>query len=231
MKEEDLILCKVERIDNTTVFVRMPDGKEGTIVTSEIAPGRIRNLRDYVVPNKMIVCKVLRVSENSIELSLRRVSAKERTEIMQRYKQERILKSAFNQILGEDSEKLQKEILKNFNSLLEFSEKMKDNNGLLEKTIPKEFIEKMKKILEKRKKQIEIKTKIKLKCLQKNGLYIIKKILSIKDKELKIIYISAGNYQLTLKSEDYKKANKKMQEIIEKIKEQAKENLCEFEIG
>src|SRR3990167_3344887 len=98
----DLVLCTVERIDNTTVFVKLFDnGKEidGSIVTSEIAPGRIRNLRDYVVPKKKIVCKVLRISERgNIELSLRRVSAKERKEVLEREGQERAYRSILKKI-------------------------------------------------------------------------------------------------------------------------------------
>src|SRR3989344_4876424 len=77
------ILCTVERIEGTVVFVSLDNRKEGSIVVSEIAPGRIRNLRDYVVPKKKIVCKILRISDRgNVELSLRRVSAKERKEVM-----------------------------------------------------------------------------------------------------------------------------------------------------
>jgi len=62
LKEGDNVLCTVEKIVGTTVFVKIEDnGGGGSIIVSEIAPGRIRNLRDYVVPNKKIVCKVLRM--------------------------------------------------------------------------------------------------------------------------------------------------------------------------
>jgi len=62
LEEGDLVLCTVEKIVGTIVFVNI-DGekKQGSIVLSEIAPGRIRNLRDYVVPKKKIVCKILRI--------------------------------------------------------------------------------------------------------------------------------------------------------------------------
>ena len=77
--EGDIILCTVEKIEGISVFVTIDKGGTGSIVTSEIAPGRIRNLRDYVVPNKKIVCKVLKVDPNGhVHLSLRRVTAKER---------------------------------------------------------------------------------------------------------------------------------------------------------
>ena len=76
LEEGDVVLCTVERIVGTIVFVRIKGDGEGSITMSEIAPGRIRNLRDYVVPKKKIVCKVLRISPNrNTDLSLRRVTS------------------------------------------------------------------------------------------------------------------------------------------------------------
>ena len=74
----DLVMCTVDRIVGTVVFVKIDGYGEGGIIMSEIAPGRIRNLRDYVVPKKRIACKVLRISGNRIDLSLRRVTPKEK---------------------------------------------------------------------------------------------------------------------------------------------------------
>jgi translation initiation factor 2 alpha subunit (eIF-2alpha) len=109
-QEGDVILCTVDKIDGTTVFVKTEDNFSGTIVFSEVAPGRIRNIRDYVVPNKKVACKVLRVSSNNIDLSLRRVTAKERTEVLELNKQEQTAKSAINSILKEKAESTKEKI-------------------------------------------------------------------------------------------------------------------------
>ena len=77
----DIVLCTVDRIVGTVVFVKIKGYGEGSIIMSEIAPGRIRNLRQYVVPKKQIVCKVLRISGDRIDLSLRRVTQKEKKEV------------------------------------------------------------------------------------------------------------------------------------------------------
>ena len=50
----DIVLCTVDRVIGINVFVKIEDNGEGCIVMSEIAPGRIRNIRDYVVPKKKI---------------------------------------------------------------------------------------------------------------------------------------------------------------------------------
>ena len=82
LAEGEIVLCTVEKIIGTTVFVKIEGNGEGTIVTSEISPGRIRNLRDYVIPGKKIVCKIIRVREGAINLSLRRVKPSEKKELL-----------------------------------------------------------------------------------------------------------------------------------------------------
>jgi len=110
----DLVSCIVDRVVGTVVFVRLNvEGKEveGSIVFSEIAPRRIRNIRDYVVPKKKIVCKVLRISQSgNIDLSLRRVTLKERKEVLEQEQQEKSYTSIVKGILGEKAEELIKKI-------------------------------------------------------------------------------------------------------------------------
>src|SRR3990167_3310904 len=108
LEEGDLVLCTVEKIVGTIVFVNI-DGekKQGSIVLSEIAPGRIRNLRDYVVPKKKIVCKILRIyDKGNIELSLRRVTLKEKKEVLEQFKLEKSYESILRSVLGENAQKI-----------------------------------------------------------------------------------------------------------------------------
>jgi len=227
-QEGDLILCTVERIEHTTVFVRLPTGEEGTIIISEIAPGRIRNLRDYVMPNKKIVCKVIRISGNNIDLSLRRVNSKEKTEVMNKYKEEQTSKSAFNQILKEKAKEVIEKIEKQM-SLPEFLIKAREDEKIIEKFIPVEYRDLIKKITQKKKKEIEARKLVRLKCMEPDGIVRIKKILQIEDKRAKVTYLGAGNFQLLFKAPDYKEANQKMDLIIKKIEQDAKKAACEFE--
>ena len=60
-KEGEIVLCKVTKIFHSSVFanlVEYGDFSSGMIHISEIAPGRIRNLRDYVKVGKQIVCVI-----------------------------------------------------------------------------------------------------------------------------------------------------------------------------
>ncbi len=228
MEEGDLILCKVEQVTNTITSVKMPDGHEGTIISSEIAPGRIKLMRQYVIPNKQIVCKVLKVEGNHAHLSLRRVTAKEKNEVMQKYKQTQAINVAFKQILGKEEESIKEKILHDFNDLTEFANKIKEDEKILSKYIPKEKQEAIKKALERKRKNIELKQNIKIKCLEEDGIKKIKKIFDLNNKNISITYISAGNFKLKLKIGDFKKGKKQMTEIIEELEKRAKQNNCEF---
>ena len=228
MQENDLILCKVKAVTSTITFVEMPNGHEGTIVSSEIAPGRIKLMRQYVVPNKQVVCKVLRIEGDHAHLSLRRVTSKEKKEVMQKFKQTQAIKVAFKQILKEDEPKIKEKILKDFKDLQEFINKIKEDEKLISKYIPKDKIEAIKKISEKKRANEGLKQNIKVKCLEDDGVKKIKQLFNLDDKNISITYISAGNLKLKLKVEDFKQGKKRMNEIIEKLEKKAKESNCEF---
>ena len=230
-EEGDLVLCVVDRIVGTTVFVKIPEFEniEGSIVTSEIAPGRIRNLRDYVVPKKQIVCKVLRVSEGRIDLSLRRVSQKEKKEILEQYQQEKSYKSILKSVVGEKSDRIIEEISKK-EKLYDFFDEAKNNPKKLEEFMNKTEAEKILEILSTQKqKKALIKKEISLKTTKPNGLELIREILG-NIKEIEIKYLSAGRYILKIESTDLKKADNKLKELISQIEAKAKKLGLEFSV-
>ncbi|MFA4960796.1 MAG: hypothetical protein WC548_03985 [Candidatus Pacearchaeota archaeon] len=229
MEEGDLVLATVENVTNTVTSVTLENGQEGTLVSSEIAPGRIKHMRQYVVPNKKIVCKILGMSGGRIQLSLRRVTSKEKKEVLEKYKQEQALNVAFKQLFKEESDNIKEKILKDFQNLQLFVEKVKESESLIKKYIPKEKEDAIKKILDKKKKSHELKFDIKIKCLEEDGLSRIKKIFDLKNEKISVNYISAGNFKLKLLVEDFKEGKKKMTEIIQELGKRAKESKCEFE--
>ena len=228
MQEGDLILCTVKKVTNTITSVDLPNGQKGTIVSSEIAPGRIKFMRQYVVPNKQIVCKILEISGNNIHLSLRRVTSKEKKEVMQSFKQEQAIHVAFKQILGDKLEEIETKILKDFPTLPEFIEATRSDESLITKYIPKENQEQIRKVSEKKRKSSELKQNIGIKCLSNDGVTRIKKIFDIKNRNVSITYISAGKFKLKLTVDDFKQGKKDMTEILDELEKKAKENDCEF---
>ncbi|MFH1607585.1 MAG: hypothetical protein ABIA78_00445 [archaeon] len=227
----DIVLCTVDRIVGTIVFMKIDQTNiEGTIILSEIAPGRIRNIRDYVVPKKKIICKVLRISGDRIDLSLRRVTPKEQKEIRERYKQEKSNKSIIKTVLGDRTEEIANTILKE-ESLSDFLQEAKENPKELKKIVGEIDAQKILDILKSQKqKKYIVKKEILLTTTKPNGLALIKSILGkIKDAEVK--YISAGKYSLKAESEDAKKADNKLKEIISEIEQKAKKDSMTFSIA
>jgi translation initiation factor 2 alpha subunit (eIF-2alpha) len=232
IEEGDVVLCTVERIEKTIVFVKIHGyGKdlEGSIITSEIAPGRIRNIRDYVVPNKKIVCKVLRISGDRIDLSLRRVTKKEQKEVIEEYNQEKSYISILKSIIGDKVKEIIKEI-KKAERVYDFIEESKENPKKLEKLLGKENANRVLKIIKAQKqRKTLIKKEFQLSSTKPDGVKLIKKILGeVKGAEIK--YISAGKYNITKEAEDPKKADQKLTEILEDISKKAKKLGMEFKI-
>lgn len=229
----DLVLCTVKDVERTTVFVKISfDNREidGSINFSEVAPGRIRNIRDYVVPNKKIVCKVLRITQTgNIELSLRRVSLKETKEVMSKNSQERSYTSMIKSLSGNKAEQIIKDINKE-ERLYDFFQEAKENSKKLEKFFGKAESQKIQEVLNSQKlKKVVLKREIELKSTKPDGVEIIKDILgNVKDCD--VIYIAAGKYLLRKESGDIKNADKKLREILLEVEKGAKKLGAEFKL-
>jgi len=229
LQEQDLVLCTVREVGRTTVFVKIEGNGEATIVTSEIAPGRIRNLRDYVSPGRRIVCKVLKIDEKgNINLSLRRVSQKETKEVLDLYEKERNSLSILKSVLKEKAEETAEKI-KSGSKLYDFLQNCKTSSKELEKYMKKEDAEKICKILqEKKEKEKEVKKEFKFSTKKPDGIKIIKSSLEFCKGNCDISYLAAGRYSIKFKSGDYKKANQEINLALEKIEKSAKQNKADF---
>lgn len=228
IEEGDVVLCTVDRIIGTNVFVKIEDNGEGCIVFSEVAPGRIRNIRDYTIPKKKIVCKVLRISGDRIDLSLRRVTQKEQKEVKERYKQEKSYENILKSVLGEEQgKKIIKEISKK-NKIYDFLQNAKENPKELEKLVGKENVKKIIDILktQKQKKTI-LKKEIFLTTIEPNGIELIKNLLGM-IKGTKVKYVSSGKYSLKKEAEDIKKADHELTNTLIKLEKEAKKKRVEF---
>ena len=228
LEQGEIVLCTVDRIAGTTVFVNIEGvNKEGSINLSEIAPGRIRNLRDYVVPKKTIICKILKISGENIELSLRRVKEKEKKEIKEKYKIEKGYTSVFKTILKEKTKEIIEKI-KEKQRFFEFIDKIKKDPKELEDLIGKEEAKKILEILNTQKeKKVLLKKEIKLHSDNPKGLNHIKEIFE-NIKDIEINYLGSGKYSLKTEESDIKKADLKIKENIEKIEKLAKNKSVEF---
>lgn len=239
IEEGEIILGKVEKIAGTVIFITFQDPDtnekyEGSMVFSEVSPGRIRNIRDYVFPGKQIACKILKKSEKGhIELSLRRVSLKEKKELKEKLKQEKSYKSILKSILGEKSKEVLKKIHEQKINVYDYLEDAKENKNKQKEIadiIGEKNLQGLMEILDKQKKnESVVKKEINLSSQNPNGLQLIKDILTEgKEEGVEIKYISAGKYSLKTKDPEIKKADQRLQRIISEIEKKAKKNEMEF---
>ncbi len=224
----DILVCTVDKIVGTVVFVDIEGtDKKGTIIFSEVAAGRIRNLRDYVVPKKVIICKVLRVINDHVELSLRRVRDKEKKEALERSKLEKSSLSILKSILKDRTIELIKKIEEK-TSIHEFLEEAKNDPKDLKKIVGEEDAKKIMEIIMKQKeKKVYLKKEIHLVSKSPEGLKIIKEVLS-EDGKVTIKYLAAGRYSINSEGESLKKADQRIRETIDRIEKSAKKKDLEF---
>lgn len=228
-EEEEIVLCKVTQILPNSVFVELLEYDDtGMVHISEIAPGRIRNLRDYVSPERQIVCKVLRVEHQTghIDLSLRRVNSTERREKLEEIKQEQKAETLISNLakklempLQQLYQKVTQKVFPTYSHLyLCFKEVVSggvDLEGLgLDKKITEELTAAIKEKFKPPK--IVLAGEIKLVTYASEGLAKIKQTLREIQKvssNLNLFYLGGGRYKLTLEDYSYKPAEKNLQQV------------------
>ena len=226
-EESELVLCTVTSVQYHSVIVDIDEyGRSGLIHISEVSPGRIRNIRDFVKEGKKIVCKVLRVNEEKgyIDLSLRRVNESEKrrkTESIKREQNaEKIVEIAAVK-LGLKTEELYKDLFQKINdkytSLKDFFEEVSKNQALLEEfSIDKKNAKILGEIIAQRIKptEIEIRSKLKITTYAPDGITVIKESLKKAQEagkdSISISYLGSGTYHFIIKGNDYKEAEKVM---------------------
>ena len=88
----DLVIATIESVMDYGAYANLDEyNKRGFLHISEISSARIRNLHDFIRERQKIVLKVLRVDldKGHIDLSLRRVTKRERIEKIKVWKKDR----------------------------------------------------------------------------------------------------------------------------------------------
>ena len=232
----EVVICTVKKILPHAVFVDLDEyGKEAMIHISEVAPGRIRNIRDYVREGKKIICRILNLdkAKGYIDLSLRRVTQTQKINKNNQYKQEKKCEKFLEEVakslktdLKTIYDKAGNKIIEKHNSLIScFNEIVNNNLDLKALNIEKNIAEKITEIVKEKIKppEVTISGILKLESDASDGIEIIKKALSqVKKNNVKINYLSAPNYRLVIKAKDYKTAEnlikKTSSEIVEGMK-------------
>ncbi|MBU0459685.1 MAG: S1 RNA-binding domain-containing protein [Nanoarchaeota archaeon] len=232
---EEIVLCKVTKIFPNSVFVDLLEFNDsGMVHISEVSPGRIRNLRDYVSIGRQIVCKVLYLDRERghIDLSLRRVNSTQRREKLDEIKQElkaeslvKNLAKKLNKPVAQLYQQMAEKVFKEYSHLYLCFRDVVSGDVKLEKMgiedkVAQEFTQ---AILDKFKPdKISIQGEIRLKTYHADGVEKIKDVLSQIEKvspKISLSYLGAGRYKLIIEDVDYAPAEENLEEVLELIDE------------
>src|SRR4030066_1260708 len=101
----DLIIATIETVTDYGAYAKLDEyNKRGLLHVSEISSSWIRNIRDFVREGQKMVLKVLRVDveKGHIDLSLRRVTKRERIEKIKFWKKDRKAEALLKAVTEKD---------------------------------------------------------------------------------------------------------------------------------
>ena len=250
-EEHDLVLCTVERITPNSVFVTLDDHghKEGLIHVSEIAPGRIRNIRDFVKEKHKVVCLVLTSNKerNLIDLSVRRVSLQNRMAVEEWHKQEMIAEKLLDHIAktlkmeGKDLyEKVGKQLVAQFGSVFKAFQEVSNKGADFLKVVKadKKVLDQIVLVVRERIKRPEVKIDavLNIHSFAADGVdrvrSLLMKVLDAAQKskwDISFHYVGAPSFKTVIVAPDFKSAEKVFEGVEALMRQDAKKSEVQFE--
>jgi len=229
----DLVLASVQKITDYGAYALLDEyQKEGLLHISEVSSGWVRNIRDFVRQGQKVVLKVLRVDaeKGHVDLSLRRVSRRERREKILSWKKERKAESLMrsvseklNQPVEEVYSKINPQVEEKFGGTYEALEKAarEGPDTLIEVGVPKDIAAVIAEVAKEKIKppMVKIKGTLELQCMKPNGAVHIREALlnaqeieKPKGTKIRVYVVSPPKYCVEVLAEDYKEAEKILQD-------------------
>jgi len=232
----ELVVVTVDRVIEYGAYVKLDEyDKEGLLHISEISSSWVRNIRDYAREGQKVVLKVLRVDpeRKHVDLSLRRVTRRERTEKMQAWKRskkvESLLRSASKKI-GIPPEVIYDKVgaltEKGFEDIYDGLEKAaKEGADVLKKVgVPEELSEALAEVARERIRipMVKVKGILNLTSTRPDGVLKIRESLLRAQNiqrpggsEISVQVIAAPKYRIEVSAHNYKEAEALIKEAAD----------------
>lgn len=231
----DLIIATVDTVTDYGAYVKLDEyDKRGLLHVSEISSSWIRNIRDFVREGQKVVLKVLRVDpeKGHIDLSLRRVTKREKIDKIMVWKKERKAETLLRAVaektgisVEEIYEKAGKVLEEQFGLYDGFEKAVKEGPEILTKLgIPEEIAKALVEVAQERIHILLVKVKgtAELRCGKPNGVNIIKEAFANVQKseklgnaKLRFYVIAAPKYSIEVMAEDYKQGEEVFQKVAQ----------------
>ena len=237
----DLAIATIESVMDYGAYANLDEyNRRGFLHISEIASARIRNIRDFVRENQKLVLKVLRVNvqKGHIDLSLRRVTKRERIEKNKSWKKTRKGEALLHAVAEKTGLPIH-EVYQKAGVILEekyglydgFEKVVKEGIDVLIKLdIPEDLAKVIAKVAEERIKIKNVKVRgiFEVRCMKPNGVRCIqqafidaKKAQEVKDAKIEFSIVAAPKYNLEVSADNWKRA----EEVLDKITENVVANI------
>ncbi|HKZ88101.1 MAG TPA: translation initiation factor IF-2 subunit alpha [Candidatus Bathyarchaeia archaeon] len=233
----DLVIATIETVTDYGAYAKLDEYiKRGLRHVSEITSSWIKNIRDFVRENQKMVLKVLRVDpeKGHIDLSLRRVTKRERIEKIKSWKKERkaeaLLRGVAKKFGAPVEEVYQKAglLIDEKYGLYEGFEKAskEDTKPLTKIGVTEDIAKSFAQVSEERihVKLVKAKGTLELRCMNPNGVTCIqeaiasaKKAEKAKDTEVKFYVTAAPRYNVEAAAENWKRAEEFLQKVSQSV--------------
>ena len=231
----DLVIATIASVMDYGAYANLDEyHRRGFLHISEISSARIRNVRDFVRENQKMVLKVVRidVEKGHIDLSLRRVTKRERIEKIKSWKKERKGDSLLHAVADKTGLSLQ-QVYQTAGAPLEekfglyegFEKTVKEGPEFLTKLgIPPEIARVIVQVAEERIKikLVKVRGIIEVRCMTPNGVKCIKEAFNsaketqkTKDAKIEFAVIAAPKYSVEVSADTWKRA----EEVLDKVSE------------
>jgi translation initiation factor 2 subunit 1 len=232
----DLVIATIETVTDYGAYAKLDEfDKRGLLHVSEISSSWIRNIRDFVREGQKVVLKVLRVDHEKghIDLSLRRVTKRERIEKVMSWKKERKADALLRGVaekMGIGAEEINQKavmvILQKYD-LYEAFEKaaIEGMEALTEIGVPENLAKAFAEVAQERihVKMVKVRGVIEIRVVKPNGVKVIKEAFHkakgerIKDAKITFFVIAAPKYSIEVQAENYKRAEDVMQKTADNV--------------
>jgi translation initiation factor 2 subunit 1 len=248
--EGELVVGTIVKVQNYGAFVSLDEypGREGFIHIAEVATGWVKRIRNHIKEKQKVVCKVVNIdkTKNHIDLSLKRVNEHQKRDKIQEWKNSQKAERLIGMVadrLGKSVEDcfsiFGNDLIKKYGTLYgAFEEFAYDEEAVRNDGISGPWFDHFEAVAKENISIpfVEISGYISIRCWLPDGIkHIIDalkkaEVSEYEDVSIKVKYIGAPNYMITVKAPDYKVAEDELKKSLDKITLYMKQNngQCEF---
>ena len=244
-EEGEIVIATIDKIGAHGAYATLDEynNVQGFLHVSEIAHGWVRNISKFVKEGekKVLLVKKIREGRAEIDLSLKQISREQQKrkllDVKRFEKGKNIIKNIQEKakLSNSDVEKLEDKIFSKYDSIYDGVVDIATNGIKVfgDMKLPKKTLDVIEEVSVKIKlPSVEIRGILELADNSSNGVETIKNSLQGFEKtnqdNVKILYIGAPKYRISVTASDFKSAEKTLKPILEDIQKNIEKNKGSF---